>query len=169
LLGNGRSLALVTATGEIDWWCAPELDLPPLLWSLLDHRGAAARWVGARYASTAGRPAGPGAHGVVVIDGVRIACRDGLVDVDVDGPACLWRLGSQRGRRRPLCHQLAVGGFDRPWGAPNIDGFGHEESTVGVLTDGESTVDGHWLQTTVVAGGARWAGLLISAGRHRPR
>jgi hypothetical protein len=35
LLGSGRSLALVTPAGEVDWWCAPEPDSPPLLWSLL--------------------------------------------------------------------------------------------------------------------------------------
>ena len=162
LLGNGRSLALVTSTGEIDWWCAPELDSPPLLWSLLDHRGAAARWLGARYASTQGRPAGPGAHGVVIIDGTRIAYRDGLIDVE--GTTCLVRLVRSGGGDLRLRHQFAVGGFDRPWGTPDATGFQHDGSTIGVLTDGESTVDGEWLLTTVVASADRWSGLIITVG-----
>ncbi|CAA9221278.1 MAG: GH15 [uncultured Acidimicrobiales bacterium] len=162
LLSNGRSLALVTAAAEIDWWCAPDLDCPPLMWSLLDHRGAAARWIGARYASTTGRPAGPSARGIVVIDGTRVAYRDGLVDVE--GTACVVRLVRSEAGDVRLCHQLAVGGFGGPWGTPGPDGFQHEESTVGVVTDGESTVDAEWLSTTIVAGPGRWAGLVITAG-----
>lgn len=163
LLGNGRSLALVTSTGEIDWWCAPELDSPPLLWSLLDHRGAAARWLGARYASTQGRPAGPGARGVVVIDGTRVAYRDGLLDVD--GTTCLVRLVRLMGGGGvALCHQLAIGGFDGPRGIPDGVGFRHDGSTIGVFTDGESAVEGEWLRSTVVACADRWSGLIVTVG-----
>ena len=162
LLSNGRSVALLTATAEIDWWCAPDFDSPPLLWSLLDHRGAAARWLGARYASTTGRPAGPGAKGVIVIDGTRVAYRDGLIDVD--GAACLVRLIRSEVGDVPVRHQLAVGGFGGPRGAPSPGGFEHEGSTVRVVTDGESTVDDDWLSTAIVASPARWAGLIITAG-----
>ena len=42
LLGNGRSAALVTPAAEVDWWCAPTLDAPPILWSLLDPERARA-------------------------------------------------------------------------------------------------------------------------------
>ena len=34
LLGSGRSIALLLPEGEVDWWCAPEPDDPPLLWSV---------------------------------------------------------------------------------------------------------------------------------------
>ena len=161
LLSNGRSLALVTPSAEIDWWCAPEPDSPPLLWSLLDRGGAAARWLGARYASTTGPPAGPVARGVIMVDGCRVACRDGLLDVD--GTACLVRLVRSDGGEVRLRHRLAVGGFARGWGVADNAGFQLDGSTVGV-TGGTSTADAGWLVTTVGAGPDRWAGLVVTAG-----
>ena len=58
LLGDGRSTALVDAAGQVDWWCVPEPDSPPLPWSLLDRGGAAARWVGVRPVWRSAEPAG---------------------------------------------------------------------------------------------------------------
>ena len=99
LLGSGRSLALVTPWGEVDWWCAPEPDSPPLLWSLLDADGACARWVDAAMVSVEGPPAGPAVDGVVRVGERRVRCRDGLVEVD--GVTCLVRLvRSEDGRCR---------------------------------------------------------------------
>src|SRR5687768_3002287 len=79
LLGDGRSAALVTHDGEVDWWCAPRFDSPPQLWSLLDGDGAAARWCGATFVAIEGRPAGPTAATVVRIDARRVRLWDGLV------------------------------------------------------------------------------------------
>jgi len=36
LLSDGRSTALIRPDGEVDWWCGPNMDSTPLLWSLLD-------------------------------------------------------------------------------------------------------------------------------------
>ncbi|MDP9389269.1 MAG: DUF5911 domain-containing protein, partial [Actinomycetota bacterium] len=48
LLSSQRSAALLTADGAVDWWCAPQVDSPPLCWALLDDDGGCARWRGAR-------------------------------------------------------------------------------------------------------------------------
>lgn len=38
-VGDGRSVALVGADGAIDWWCAPDMDCPPLFNRLHDSAG----------------------------------------------------------------------------------------------------------------------------------
>jgi hypothetical protein len=87
LLGDGRSVALLTPDGEVDWWCAPRPDSPPQLWSLLDRTGPAARWVNAEAVDSDGTPAGPALRSVLRIHGhrngvrvrSRIHCIDALV------------------------------------------------------------------------------------------
>ena len=42
-IGDGHTVALVRPDAEVDWWCVPAMDADPLLWSLLDPDGGAAR------------------------------------------------------------------------------------------------------------------------------
>src|SRR5690348_13933467 len=44
MVGDLQTVALVSATGTIDWWCAPRFDSPSLFASLLDgERGGYCR------------------------------------------------------------------------------------------------------------------------------
>jgi hypothetical protein len=87
LIGDGRSAALVLPDASIDWWCAPDVDSPPLLWWLLDPTGGIARWRNGRMVERDDRPAGPTAKTVVVVDGNHLECWDGLVP-GADGSKC---------------------------------------------------------------------------------
>ena len=72
LLGDGTSVARVANDGTVRWWCAPLFDSPPLLWSLLDARGAAANWLDVRFVDADPTPAGPVVQTVVEADGERV-------------------------------------------------------------------------------------------------
>ena len=54
-------------------------DSPPLLWSLLDPRGAEARWADVRFVDADPSPAGCYTTTIVEVDGERVALRDGLL------------------------------------------------------------------------------------------
>lgn len=89
LLGNGYGTALVRHDGTVDWWCAPGLDSPPLLWGLLDAKGPVAAWTGAVAVGRTSTVAGPGLRTTVAVDGIQFQLLDGLVHVD--GAAVLAR------------------------------------------------------------------------------
>ena len=115
LLGDGRASALVQPGGEIDWWCAPALDAPPLLWSLLDPAGARSHWCATRHVGADGAPAATMTTTVLRAAGGRVECLDGLLHDDDDGTAALVRLVRSLDGPLNLWHELSLGGFDQPW------------------------------------------------------
>ena len=160
LLGDGTSTALLRPGGELDWWCAPELDDPPLLWSLLDPEGASARWLDVRLSSSAGRAAGPALTTQLQSPRGRIECRDGLHCED-DRGSTLVRLVRGVDEDLDLVHELSLGGFDQPWcdwvdAATAVGG-----RTVRVL-GGASTASGLLLHSRLQAPRGEWAVLVVT-------
>jgi len=161
LLGDGRSAALLRPDGEVDWWCAPDVDSPPLLWSLLDAGGAAARWQGARLACWSGHPAGRTATTVLRVGGRRVEVMDGLLEGEA-GPT-LVRLARCAGADLDVVHELAVSGFDADWGSWDAGRSVVDAKTVQVA-GGTSSGDGRWLRTVLRAPAGRWAALVVAVG-----
>ena len=160
LMGDGSSTALLRPAGEVDWWCAPDLDDPPLLWSLLDADGAASRWLGLRLSTSAGRAAGPVLDTVLHGSSGRVECRDALHCED-DRGSTLVRLVRGVDDELSLEHELALGGFDQPWAVWDGTSTTVRGRTVRVL-GGESSVEGRWLRTRVTAPRGTWAVLLVT-------
>lgn len=164
LLGDGSSIALLRPAGEVDWWCAPELDDPPVLWSLLDPDGARARWCDVRLASAAGRAAGPVLDTVLRSSRGRVECRDALHCAD-DRGSSLIRLVRGVDADLDLTHELSLGGFDQPWSAWDNDADvvgGRVGGRAVRVLGGESTADGRVLVTRVRAGKGEWAALVVT-------
>ena len=167
LLGAGSSAALLTPDATVDWWCAPAFDNRPVLWSLLDPSGAAARWCGVRMAEADGPPAGPTARTVVHHPGGRVLCWDGLV-LGGEAKPTLVRLVRALDHDVELEHEVALGGFDGPWAGWTLEGggvatagpAGHPVTVVG----GTHRAPERWLRTTVTAVSDRWTGLVVSFG-----
>ncbi len=160
LLGDGSTTALLRPGGEVDWWCAPAMDSPPVLWSLLDEHGAAARWTGARLSAAAGRAAGPVLTTVLHSDRGRLECRDALHCED-DRGSSLIRLVRGLDDDLDLEHELSLGGFDQPW-ATWEDGTasfgGHRVRLLG----GTSHLDGRIVGTRLTAARQVWAALVVT-------
>jgi len=163
LLSNGRSTALIRPDGEIDWWCVPDMDSPPVLWSLLDPSGARARWVGVRYVSQEGPPAGPTSHTVVSHNGRRVICWDGLVDQA--GTTMLVRLVRSEEGDLSIDHEISVGGFDQGW-ANWTDGRAELASCTLVVdaVGGQTLSSGRSLVVRLRAAKGEWAALVIGSG-----
>lgn len=160
LLGDGSTTALLRPGGEVDWWCAPEMDSPPVLWSLLDEEGAAARWCGVRLSASAGRAAAPVLTTVLQSPRGRVECRDAL-HCDDDRGSALVRLVRGLDDDLELEHELALGGFDQPWAQWDGATASVGPHAVRVL-GGESTLQGRWLRTRVVAPEGEWTALVVS-------
>ena len=160
LLGDGSTTALLRPGGEIDWWCAPAMDSPPVLWSLLDADGATARWAGVRLSAAAGRAAGPVLTTVLQSGHGRVECRDALHCQD-DRGSSLVRLVRGVDEDLDLEHELSLGGFDQPW-AQWSDGVAQVGDHRIRLLGGESRLDGRTVRTTVRASRGQWAALVVT-------
>lgn len=136
------------------------MDDPPVLWSLLDPAGAAARWLGVRLSASAGRAAGPVLDTALRAEVGRIETRDAQHCEDDRGSTLVRPI---RGVNADLDieHELALGGFDLPWATWRSSTAlvgGREVRVLG----GTSTVDGRWLRTRVVAPRGEWAALVVT-------
>ena len=165
LLGDGSTTALLRPGGEVDWWCAPDMDSPPLLWSLLDPDGAAARWCGVRLAAAAGRAAAAVLTTVLQSARGRVECRDALHCED-DRGSSLVRLVRGLDQDLDLEHELSLGGFDLPWAT--WDGT---SATVGDVSlrvlGGTSRLDGRVLRTRVLAPRGQWTAVVVTLDPQR--
>lgn len=137
------------------------MDSPPVLWSLLDADGGAARWCDVRVARWTARPAAPVAHTRLRHAGTEIECRDALVD---DGCGrSLVRLARNNHGALDLTHELCVGGFDQGWGAWHGPGCSLDSGLEVSVSGGTSTtLDGRTLLTVLEAAPGRWAALVVS-------
>lgn len=163
LLGNGRASALLQPDGEVDWWCAPRLDSPPLLWSLLDPHGAASRWCDVRYVEILGGPAGPVAHTVLRVAAGRIETIDGLL-ASGERTSALVRLVRAVDTPVPLVHEIALGGFDAPWAhwngrSANIGD--HEILLLGGVISPFGPESDRTVRVNVTAEVDRWSALVV--------
>jgi hypothetical protein len=110
LIADGHSAALVRGDGEIDWWCAPRFDSPPLAWSLLDAGGGFLRWRSARLVEADDAPAGPSTRTVLRVASGRVECRDAIVALA--GGSALVRLVRAVEDPVELTAEFRLGGFD---------------------------------------------------------
>lgn len=163
LLGDGWSAALVRPDGTVDWWCAPAIDSPPLLWQLLDVDGPTARWHGAEAVSTSDDVAGPGLRTTVTVGGSQVELLDGLLHLTTG--AVLVRLVRAVGEPVAVEHRMELGGFEGeavswdPEGAGDADGF-----AVSVTGHGDTVVSGATARTVLHAVCGEWRGVLVTVG-----
>ena len=169
VLAGGRTALLLRPDAEVDWWCAPDLDSPPLCWSLLDAGGGRASFPGVRYASGSDAPAGPTARTVLVSGCGRVEVRDGLLERSGHHPA-LVRLVRGCDGDLDLVHELSVGGFgaDRcRWelGVVARAGTGAQQVSV---HGGQHVAAAGVLRSRLVAPRGRWTALVIGVGDQPP-
>ncbi len=115
MVGNGRSVAMLSPGASVQWWCAPEFDDPPLCWSLLDPSGGAARFPDLQLVEVDDTPAAVSATTLLRDDHGLIEIRDSVLPRG-DG-VLLVRLLRRRKEATPhvtgeVLHELRLGGFD---------------------------------------------------------
>lgn len=124
-------------------------------------RRGAARWRGARLVRAEGRPAGPTTRTVVSVAGSRLDCWDGLVAGD-DGCSLLVRLIRCPTVALDITHEMALGGFDRPWAAWTDEGHATLGTTALTVAGGGASVEGNRLVSRLDAPAGEWAALVVA-------
>ena len=168
VIGDGRSAALLTPAGTVDWWCAPALDSRPVLWALLDPAaGAAARWDGVVPVDTHGPVASPCVRTVLRCGTARVECLDGLV-LAPDGNPALVRLVRALDEPVELVHVLSAGGFDddRAQWTPADGGVSGrlDEATLRVVATGTTEVSGDEARSRLPVACDRWSAVVVALG-----
>jgi len=164
LLSSGSSTALVQPDATIDWWCAPEPDSSPLLWSLLDPRGPAASWAGARYVGLDDAPAGATSRTTVAVGDARVECWDGLLSIRGGGTG-LVRLARSLDGAASIEHHLAVGPFgDVPavWHGDSVHVDGRTVRVLGGRTAPGATDPCALVTSLDLGADASWAVIVIT-------
>ncbi len=157
VLADGETAALLRRDGEIDWWCLPRFDSPPVLWSLLDPDGSCARWVGVRGVERDETPAAPALSTLLRSATTRLECLDGFVG------GALVRCVRALDADLDVEHELGLGGFGTTevrWDRGAVD---LPVGTVSVR-GGAGTFDGGRALHRVTAPRGEWAALVISLG-----
>ncbi|CAN5739530.1 glycoside hydrolase family 15 protein [soil metagenome] len=149
----------------IDWWCAPSLDSPPLLWQLLDAGGPTSAWLGAvadgRDTGEDEEVAGPGLRTRIDVGGSRVELLDGLLRSD-EGTV-LVRLVRAVGGSVVVEHQLALGGFEGSAATWSDDATGELDGLrLSVTGDGDTVVEGSLVRTVLHAVAGTWRGVVVA-------
>jgi hypothetical protein len=115
LIGDGRSVVMLSPDASVQWWCAPDFDDPPLCWRLLDADGGTARFPHLDYVDADGAPAAATTTTILRDAAGLIEVHDALLPRG-DGVALVRLL---RRREHPtgrssgtIVHSLRMGGFD---------------------------------------------------------
>jgi hypothetical protein len=152
--------ALLGPDAAIEWWCTPRLDSPPVLWRLLDDRGGAAVWRGAKPVRTVGRPAGPCARSIVEVDGLPVSCWDGLVRIG--GEPALIRLVRAVRSQVELTHELTAARFD-----PDVTA-GEDLLRVHTSSGEQRAAGPDAVHTSLTAATDRWSALVLQRSTAPP-
>ncbi len=163
LIADGRSAALVRGDGEIDWWCAPRFDSPPLLWSLLDPAGGFLRWRSSRMVHVEDAPAAPSTRTVLRFEGGQVECRDAVVATGGNSSALVRLVRSLDGPVL-VTAEFRLGGFDGPWATWTGECGSAGGTPLRLIVETAEDLDVDAGRLTLKAQPDGWAGLAIVAG-----
>jgi hypothetical protein len=176
LVGDGRSVAMLSPDASVQWWCAPEFDDQPLCWRLLDPSGGAARFPDLDYVDADDVPAGASATTLLRDATGLIEVRDALLSRG-NGVILVRLLRRRPGRsgeqHGTVEHRFRAGGFDAPHVQWALDGdvaggtlLSPPEHRSLLVSGGRHTIDGDTLTTRLDVNDRTWTALVVAV--HAP-